>query len=195
MSRFLPFLTGDNIHQILGNFCYTWDGCSPFAVVFNGYGLLVQPRMFPEGRGEGLNLLDIKACRVAAGNLADAFGGCWFVANLKGEEETILTRDITKAKPDLLFQFTSTGRLSVTTHTPSGAVWTQLCDDDQFGRFIGMLDTARIVSFTCFKYHELLKQEKAEAPERARIAKMMRVPLEPGPMASHFGDSVADLNL
>lgn len=165
MFRFLPLLTGDNIHQILENFCYTWDGCSPFAVIFNGYGLLVQPRMFPEGRGEGLNLLDVKACRVAADHSENAVGGLLFVANAEMDGQKLLTRDITKAKPDLLFQFTSTECLSFTTHTPAGAVWTHLCDDEQFGRFISMLDTARIVSFACFKYHEHLKQQKSEARE------------------------------
>jgi hypothetical protein len=157
MSRPLSVYTGANLDQIAEAFCATWDGQSPFVVLHKGYGLLFQARMFPEGRGVGLNLLDVKACRVAADHSENAIqGGPLFVAN----EQMTLTKDITKAKPDMLFQFTSTGCLSFTTHTPSGAVWTHLCSDDDLGALTVMISTARVMSFACFSYHKMVREGK-----------------------------------
>ena len=158
MSRPIPWYTGDNLNQIAEAFCASWDGQSPFVVIHKGYGLFFQARMFPEGRGKGLSLLDVKACRLAADHSENALGGYLFVANAKVDDQVILTRDITKAKPDVLFQFTSTGCLSFTTHTPSGTVWTHLCDDEALGLLTVMFSTARVMSFACFQYHKLLQE-------------------------------------
>jgi hypothetical protein len=160
MSRPLSVYTGANLDQIAEAFCATWDGQSPFVVLHKGYGLFFQARMFPEGRGVGLNLLDVKACRVAADHSDNAVGGLFFVANAEMDGQKLLTRDITKAKPDMLFQFTSTGCLSLTTHNPSGTVWTHLCSDDDLGALTVMISTARVMSFACFSYHKMVREGK-----------------------------------